>query len=172
MRVLFLSVLLLTGACFDTQPHAQVPGSSGQEQRIARSPNIVLLGRVSDHADILSPSQEQALTEQLEAFEALTEHQMVVTTVDSLNGEEIADFTRNLANAWGVGRADHDDGVVILVAPNERRVRIAVGYGLEKELSDTFCQKVLDSIMLPSFRKADYAGGIGGGVKAITERLS
>ncbi|MDP4575767.1 TPM domain-containing protein [Qipengyuania sp. G39] len=172
MRVLFLSFLLLTGACFDPQPGAQLPDAPGQKQQIARSPSIVQLGRVSDHADILSFSQEQALTEQLEAFEAQTEHQMVVATVDSLNGEEIADFARDLANAWGVGRADHDDGVVILVAPNERRVRIAVGYGLEEELSDTFCQGVLDSIILPSFRENDFANGIAGGVKAITERLS
>ena len=112
------------------------------------------------------------MTEQLEAFEARTKHQMVVATVDSLNGEEIADFTRDLANAWGVGRADHDDGVVILVAPNERKVRIAVGHGLEEKLPDTFSQSVLDSIMLPRFRENDFASGIAGGVKAITERLS
>ena len=172
MRALFLSVLLLTGACFDTQPGARVPDPPGQEQQVARSPSIVQLGHVSDHADILSPSQEQALTEQLEAFEARTKHQMVVATVDSLNGEEIADFTRDLANAWGVGRADHDDGVVILVAPNERKVRIAVGHGLEEKLPDTFSQSVLDSIMLPRFRENDFASGIAGGVKAITERLS
>ena len=96
---------------------------------------------------------------------------MVVVTVDSLKGREIADYTTDLGNAWGIGRAEVDDGVILLVAPNERRVRIAVGYGLENALPDEFCSAVIQDSILPHFRQDDYLAGIAAGTDALIERL-
>lgn len=97
---------------------------------------------------------------------------MVVVTVPTLGGADIATFTRDLANSWGIGRKGHDDGVVILVAPNERKVRIAVGYGLENVLTHDLCKQIIDEQMLPRFRQGDLPGGIESGANAVIARLS
>ena len=97
---------------------------------------------------------------------------MVVATVPTLGGADVATFTKDLANKWGIGRKDYDDGVVLLVAPNERKVRIAVGYGLEKSLTPDLCKQIIDQQMLPRFREGDLAGGIEAGAKALIARLS
>ena len=97
---------------------------------------------------------------------------MVIVTVSTLGGRDVADFTRDLANSWGIGRKGHNDGVVLLVAPNERKVRIAVGYGLEKALPNALCQKIIDEQMLPRFREGDLPAGIEAGSRALIARLS
>lgn len=96
---------------------------------------------------------------------------MVVVTVPTLEGQEIAAFTRDLGNAWGIGRIGKDDGVVLLVAPTERKVRIAVGFGLEEQLTDAVCQHIVDAEMLPRFREGDLPAGIAAGADALIERL-
>lgn len=135
------------------------------------APTIELAGRVTDEADLLTPAQETQLSDALTAFEQQTKHQMVIVTVKSLSGQDIALFTRNLANAWGIGRRDHDDGVVMLVAPNERKVRIAVGFGLEKALPDAVAKRIIDADMVPRFKEKDYFGGINAGTRALIEHL-
>jgi uncharacterized protein len=137
----------------------------------AAAPTLALAGRVTDAADILTPAQEEALSAKLASLERTTDRQMVVVTVPSLDGADIATFTRNLANRWGIGRKGHDDGVVLLVAPNERKVRIAVGYGLEKTLTDAECQQIIDEQMLPRFRNGDLPRGIASGVDSLIARL-
>jgi uncharacterized protein len=94
----------------------------------------------------------------LEQFEHRTKHQLVVVTVTSLRGRDVADFTRELANSWGIGRKCYDDGIVLLVAPHERKVRIAVGYGLEKALPNEVAQRIIDQRILPQFRRGEYRG--------------
>ncbi|MCJ2185366.1 TPM domain-containing protein [Novosphingobium beihaiensis] len=131
-----------------------------------------LQGRVNDAASILDFETESRLTAQLQTLEKKTGHQMVVVTVRSLGGEEIANYTRTLANRWGISRKGHDDGVVILVAPNERKVRIAVGYGLEKVLTNAACSDVIQSDMIPRFRAGDFAGGIEAAVASLSAKLS
>jgi uncharacterized protein len=96
---------------------------------------------------------------------------MVVVTVPALSGRDVADFTRDLANEWGIGRKGYDDGVVVLVAPNERKVRIAVGYGLEGTLTHEVCRQIIDTAMLPRFRHRDIPGGIEAGTDALIVRL-
>jgi uncharacterized protein len=108
----------------------------------------------------------------LAELERTTKHQLVVATVPSLGGRDVANFSRDLANAWRIGRNGNNDGVVLLVAPNERKVRIAVGYGLEKALTHEVCQQIIDSSMLPHFRQGDLPGGIEAGVDALIARLS
>ena len=135
------------------------------------APAVALTGRVTDAGDILTPEQEATLSTKLEQLEKATRHQVVVATVPTLGGADVATFTRNLANSWGIGREGYDDGVVILVAPNERRVRIAVGYGLEKTLTHDVCQEIIDIQMLPRFLEGDLPGGIEAGANAVIAKL-
>ncbi len=139
-----------------------VPSKSdvGPSTPVAAPPSLALTGRVTDAAEILTPAQEASLSAKLERLERMTNHQMVIATVPSLGGLDVATFARNLANSWGIGRKGHNDGVVLLVAPNERKVRIAVGYGLEKTLTHALCKQIIDEQMLPRFRKGDLPLGI------------
>lgn len=133
---------------------------------------VALAGRVTDEALVLSASQKLALDHELEQFERKTGHQMVVTTVKSLGGRDVADFTRDLVNSWGIGRRCYDDGIALLVAPNERKVRIAVGYGLEKTLTNELTQRIIDQHIAPAFRRGDLPGGIEAGTQALIRAAS
>lgn len=173
MRAVVLSLVLLAGSCGAAAPQATESRTRPHSQAVqAATHSVTRTGWVTDHANLLGLGQEEALTEQLVAFEKATRHQLVVVTVPSLNGQDISTFTRDLANAWGVGRADHDDGVVLLVAPNERRVRIAVGYGLENRLTDALCLQIIEGEMIPKFRRSDIPGGVMAGTQAIIRELS
>lgn len=161
--------LILLASCdaHTTSPPTVDFGNSAAGQ----TPAITLAGRVTDVAEILDPAQEVALTTKLEELERRTKHQMVIVTVPSLGGQDIAIYTRDLANSWGIGREDHDDGVVLLVAPNEKKVRIAVGYGLEQTLTHAVCSQIIDDEMIPRFRKGELASAIEAGTDALINRL-
>lgn len=168
-----VGLMVLPSACWDGQAQG---GQSRGDSALAASSSATtfpaLTGRVVDDAQLLAPEQEVALSSKSAALEAATGNQFVVVTVPTLSGQDIAIFTRDLGRHWGIGRAGHDDGVILLVAPNERKVRIAVGYGLEKTLSDALCQQIIDEQILPRFRQGDLAGGIEAGVNALIARLS
>lgn len=127
-----------------------------------------LSGRVVDDAGMLSPAAEQALTEQLAAHEQATTNQIVVVTLPDLQGYTIEEFGYQLGRHWGIGQKGKDNGVVLLVAKAERKVRIEVGYGLEGELTDALSANIIHSVILPWFKKGDFEGGITQGVAAIT----
>ncbi|HEX5055680.1 MAG TPA: TPM domain-containing protein [Gammaproteobacteria bacterium] len=127
-----------------------------------------LTGRVVDNAGMLSPATEQALTEQLAALEQATTNQLVVVTLPDLQGYTIEDFGYQLGRHWGIGQKGKDNGVVLLVAKAERKVRIDVGYGLEGQLTDALSANIIHSVILPYFKKGDFEGGITQGVAAIT----
>ena len=129
-------------------------------------------GRVVDQANILTPQDRAGLTTKLEALEANTSRQLVVVTVPSLQGLEIEDYGYQLGRAWGIGEKKRDTGVLLLVAPNERRVRIEVGYGLESVLTDALSNAILQARVLPKFRSGDQAGGVLSGADALIEQLS
>jgi uncharacterized protein len=131
-----------------------------------------LTGRVVDGANILSPAVEQQLTEKLAALETRSGAQLAVVTVPSLQGYEIEEYGYKLGRAWGIGTAEKDDGALFLVAPNERRVRIEVGYGLEPVLTDALSSTILQSQVLPRFRDGDMEGGVVAGVDATIEQIS
>ena len=95
-----------------------------------------LSGRVVDNADILTPEAEAALTAKLAALETQSQRQLVVATIADLEGYEVADYGYQLGRAWGLGDETRNDGAVLIVAPNDRKVRIEVGYGLEGYLTD------------------------------------
>lgn len=130
-----------------------------------------LTGRVVDDAGVLRSSTEQAISDQLEAHEAATTNQVVVVTVRSLEGLTIAEFGRRLGNYWGVGLAGQDNGVLLIVAPNEREVRIEVGGGLEGTLRDSLARTIIETEIIPSFRRGDLEGGVRAGTDAILAAL-
>lgn len=126
---------------------------------------------VVDQANILPPAAERQLDMKLAELQRRTRHQLVIATVSSLQGYDIADYSVRLARMRGVGRRGYDDGVLLLVAPNEQKVRIDVGYGLEATLTDPRCTEIIRALMVPRFSKGDLAGGIAAGVDALIVRL-
>lgn len=130
-----------------------------------------LTGRVVDAANLLPPEVEARLTAKLEALEAQSQRQLVVATVPDLNGYDIADYGYQLGRHWGLGDKERDDGALLLVAPNERKVRIEVGYGLEGYLTDALAALIIQNTILPAFRNGDFAGGIEAGTDAIIAQL-
>lgn len=130
-----------------------------------------LSGRVVDQADLLPPDDETALTEKLAAFEARSQQQLVVATVTSLGGRDIAEYGTELGRAWGIGTAKRNDGVLFLIAPDERKMRIDVGYGLEPILTDALSGRIIRDVITPRFKADDYVGGINAGVDAIITQI-
>jgi len=122
--------------------------------------------RVQDRANILPPAQEIQLSRRSEQLEKATSDQLVVVTVPTLNGQDIARFSTDLGNREGIGQADRDNGVLLVVAPKEREVRIAVGYGLEGLLTNQRAGQIVDH-MLPYFRSGDRVGAVNIGVSEI-----
>ena len=131
-----------------------------------------LSGRVVDDAGILDEETRAALTQKLAAFEARTTDQLVVVTLKSLQGTSIEDFGVELGRHWQIGQRDKNNGVLLIVAPNERRVRIEVGYGLEGALTDAVSRLIIENGITPRFRAGDFAGGITRGVDDIISVLS
>lgn len=158
---LFVCICLLLTAC------GSAPSPVRTDARASAAGEIALTGRVVDAAHILDARQIESLTQYLANFEARSRHQMVVVTVPTLGGRDVADYTRDLANRWGIGRKGVNDGIVVLVAPNDRRMRIAVGYGLEKILTHDYCQHVIDTMMAPRFREGHFYDGLILGVTGL-----
>jgi len=131
-----------------------------------------LSGRVVDEANLLSPATEAALTQKLETLETTTGRQLVVATLPSLQGLEIEEYGYQLGRAWKLGGEKTDDGVVLIVAPNERKVRVEVGYGLEPVLTDALSSVIIQSTILPKFKAGDMEGGVVAGTDALVQQLS
>ena len=130
-----------------------------------------LNGRVVDRGDLISDAKEQALADKLAALERDTTDQLVVVTVPDLQGYEIEDYGYRLGRAWGIGQASRNNGVLLIIAPNERKVRIEVGYGLEGVLTDALSALIIQNDILPAFRDGSYERGIEQGVDAIDRQL-
>ena len=126
---------------------------------------------VVDAANLLDPAQEAALNAKLKALETATGRQVAVATIPSLEGRDIADYGNRLLRTWALGTKEKDDGVILIVAPNERKTRIEVGYGLEPILTDAYSSVIINSVMIPRFKGGDYPGGIDAGVDAIGSQI-
>jgi uncharacterized protein len=133
-----------------------------------------LTGRVVDDAHLLRPEQVVDITSKSEALQAQTGRQLVVATVPSLEGRPIDDYAYRLGRAWGIGQKGKSDGVILLVAPNERKVWIATGYGAGGFLTDAMAGIITREAILPHFKQhpPDYGGGIEAGADAIIKQMS
>ena len=131
-----------------------------------------LTGRVVDNAHVLSPATAQKLDAELAQLEAQTGHQLVVATVPDLQGYEIEDYGYQLGRTWALGKKGVNDGVILLVAPKERKVRIEVGYGLEPVLTDALTSVILQTRVLPQFKQGRMEQGIVDGAEAIIQQLA
>lgn len=134
----------------------------------AAGPNFPpLTGRVVDDAGILSRSTVENLTSRLAQHEQATGEQVVVVTVKSLQGYAIEDFGYQLGRYWGIGQKDKNTGALLIVAPNDRKARIEVGYGLEGKLTDALSRAIIENDLLPSFRRGDFDAGVTAGTNSL-----
>lgn len=175
---LALAAFALLCACQQAQPDHEAAIQSAANA-IAPGPPAAaapalpaLTGRVVDNANLLTPAQEADLTTELAALERRTSDQLVIVTTPSLNGQAIEAFGTALGNRWGIGQTGRDNGVLLIVAPAERKVRIEVGYGLEAILTNTRAHDIIERDMLPAFRRDnDFSRGIAAGTHRIAALL-
>jgi uncharacterized protein len=130
-----------------------------------------LTSRVVDDAGILSPSTISELDEMLAQHEHTSSEQIVVATLSSLQGHSIEDYGYQLGRSWGIGQKGKNNGAILIVAPNEHKVRVEVGYGLEGQLTDAASRVIIENYMTPQFRKGDFNAGVLAGTGAILRAL-
>ncbi len=157
----FVGGLWLFGLLWSAQPYAQQPLPA-------------LKGRVTDLTGTLKPAEQAQLESQLASLELRKGSQLVVVIVPSTQPEPISDYAIRLAESWKIGRAKEqgkkvDDGVILLVAKNDRKVRIEVGYGLEGAIPDALAKRIIVEAIAPRFREGDYFGGIQAAVIDLTK---
>lgn len=131
-----------------------------------------LTGRVVDEAQVLDATARGELDALLAAHEQATGNQVVVVTLKSLEGVPVEDYGYQLGRHWALGQKGKNNGVLLVVAPNEREVRIEVGYGLEGTLTDALSHNIIVSVIVPAFKSGDLAGGVVAGARAIVGVLA
>ncbi|MES2891204.1 MAG: TPM domain-containing protein [Bacteroidota bacterium] len=163
-RILLIPVL----AFFTIISFAQAPARSMQDI-ISKAPSPAKL--VNDYANILTPDQAQALENKLVQFDDSTSTQVTVVIVQNLGGMDVADAATELGRSWGVGGKQNNNGVVLLVSSEDRKLNISPGYGLEKTLPDLTTQQIIQQIIVPNFKGNDYYRGIDEGTDAIIQAV-
>lgn len=161
MKAYLLALVLTGGVACDRQTAVAPP----------RPQFPAFTGPVVDQANLLDAGQEASLTGKLAAVERDVGPQFVVVTVPTLQGYSIEDYGVQLGRHWGIGNKKLNDGLLLIVAPAERKVRIEVGYGLERRVTDPFAAKVIQEQALPHFRAGDLARGIEASSAALIARL-
>src|SRR5450631_3239866 len=131
-----------------------------------------LTGRIVDQANIIPAATRSAIEQKLADLEAKSGIQLVVATVASLEGQEIEPYANELFRSWKIGEKTKNNGVLLLVAPNDRRVRIEVGYGLEGTLTDALSKVIITNAITPRFKTGDFGGGISRGVDDVITVLT
>jgi len=126
-----------------------------------------LRGRINDYAGLIPPDRARALEERLASFEAETGHQIAVLTIPSLEGDSLEDFSIRVADAWKIGKKGFDNGAILLIARDDRKLRIEVGYGLEGVMPDAIASRIIREVITPRFRSGDFAGGIEAGIDTM-----
>ncbi len=127
-----------------------------------------LAGRVNDYGDILNSSQETTLESLLREAENKTSSQVVLLTIPSLQGEVLEDYSMRVVEKWKIGQEKFDNGLLVLVAMKERKIRVEVGYGLEHIITDAKSSYIIRKLMVPFFKKGNYYDGINQGLIAVT----
>lgn len=126
-----------------------------------------LEGRINDRVGVLPVDVRRDLEARLAAYENKTGHQLAVLVVRSLEGDPIEDFSMRVVEAWKLGRKDRDDGMLLLIAVDDRKLRIEVGYGLEGDLPDALAGRIIREVIVPAFRQGNLAQGITRAVEAM-----
>jgi len=126
-----------------------------------------LSGRVNDTAGMLPAEVRDRIEAKLAAFEKASGAQVAVLTIPSLDGEPLEDYSLKVVQTWKLGRKGVDDGALLLIARDDRKMRIEVGYGLEPKLTDIACKRILDDVVRPAFRDGDFGRGVEAGVDAM-----
>lgn len=150
LPVLFLLLLPLTVAALE------VPKASGY---------------VNDLAGVISAPTELKIEDFLRSFEASDSTQLVILTIDSLEGEVLEEYSLKVAESWGIGQKGKDNGALLLVARQDRKLRIEVGYGLEGKLTDLLAGRIIDNEIKPRFQAGDFEGGIIAGITSMAEAV-
>ncbi len=130
-----------------------------------------LTGRVVDNANLLDGQSKAQLTQMLQAHEQATGEQVVVVTLPNLQGANIEDYGYQLGRHWGIGQKGKDNGALLIVARDERKLRIEVGYGLEDRLTDAQSSVIINQLITPAFKRGDFSQGISAGVAAMIQVL-
>jgi len=144
--------------------------SSARAEQKFKIPAYV--GYVNDFADIISYQNKDSLNYYLSELDKQTGAQIAVVTISSLKGNSVEDVALNFGRTWGVGQKGKNNGIIILVAPNDRKMRIEVGYGLEPIITDGKSGRIRDDYMIPYFKQGDYEKGIINGTIAITSEIA
>ena len=165
--VLGLSAVNLSAADNAAEQNASAKETPSKEG----SKPSALTGRVVDQAGILSPAVKAELETALAAHENNTTDQVVVVTLESLNGANIEEYSLELGRRWGIGQKGKDNGALLVVAPNDKQIRIEVGYGLEGILTDALSSNIINYYIIPEFKKGDIQNGIKIGVQKIIALL-
>ncbi len=126
-------------------------------------------GYVSDYASVLSPSTRQRLEQALATYERQSSNQILIASFDSLEGEALEDFSIRLAEAWKPGQKDKDNGVLLTIFKQDRKIRIEVGYGLEGVIPDALAGQIIQQVITPYFKKGQYDQGVLMGVNALVQ---
>lgn len=126
-----------------------------------------LRARVNDYADILPADEESALESKLAALEQEKGSQIVILTVPTTGIESIEQYSIRVAETWQIGRKGVDDGVILLIAPEDRELRIEVGYGLEGAIPDATANRIIDEFITPRFKEGDFPGGVHAGIDRL-----
>lgn len=158
-KVFFLNLLLFT-CVLDGFTQAEIPPQPKEQTS------------VYDGAKLLSGYERKALEQKLINYADTTSTQIVVATVKTINGEDIALYAAQWAQKWGIGQANEDNGVFILVAKNERKLTISTGYGVEHLLTDALSKRIITNIITPQFKQGDFYGGLDRGTSAIIQVLN
>ena len=151
-------------------PATSAPSAAGTTATKLAFPTLT--GRVVDDAHILPADVADRITQKLAALETQSRRQLVVVTLPSLQGYDIADYGYRLGRAWGIGDKGRNDGAILIVAPTEHKVRIEVGYGLEGVLTDGLSELIIHNTILPRFKAGDMPGGVEAGNDALIQQLT
>lgn len=127
---------------------------------------------VYDSADMLTASEEKALEQKLISYADSTSTQIVVATINSLQGEYIGTYAPEWAHEWGIGQSEKDNGILVLLSEEDKKVWITTGYGIEGYLTDALSKQITEQVILPEFRQGDFYGGLDEGTTAIMKILS
>jgi uncharacterized protein len=163
VRVLFFAVLI--GACSFSAKADNARGATIE----GKTPVPKLESWVNDKAGVLSVEDRERLVKLLKNYSKETKHQIVVLIVPTLGDESIDSFSLRTFNKWGLGRKGINDGVMVCLAMKEKRVRIALGTGMERYISNAEALKIIEEEMTPAFKKADFAGGLERGLNRLME---